>query len=266
MLTPYYNHAGITIYNENCLDTMARMADNTIDLTVTSPPYDNLRTYNGYEFDFEPIARELFRVTKQGGVVVWVVGDATIDGSETGTSFKQALYFKSIGFNLGDTMIWNKANPFHWGSNNFYPQSFEYMFILTRGTPRVHELIKDRKLAVANEVVYENRRNRDGKAPRNYDKKKTLGTWGSRYNVWSIPVICTEVDGKHPAVFPEQLASDHIRTWANAGDLVYDPFLGSGTTAKMARLNGCRCIGSEISEEYCKIIVNRLGQEVLSFT
>ena len=66
-------------YNENCLDTMAKMPDNFVDLTVTSPPYDNLRAYNGYSFDFEAVANELYRVTKQGGVVVWVVGDATIN-------------------------------------------------------------------------------------------------------------------------------------------------------------------------------------------
>ena len=97
------------IYNENCLDTMARMPDRFVDLTVTSPPYDGLRDYKGYSFPFEKIAKELFRVTKDGGVVVWVVGDATIKGSETGTSFKQALYFKEIGFNVHDTMIYQKS-------------------------------------------------------------------------------------------------------------------------------------------------------------
>src|SRR5574343_288449 len=121
------------IYTENCLETMARMPDGFIDLTVTSPPYDNLRTYNGYEFDFEPIARELYRVTKKGGVVVWVVGDATVNGSETGTSFRQALYFKEIGFNLHDTMIWNKNNTTPQIKTKRYTQSFEYMFILSKG-------------------------------------------------------------------------------------------------------------------------------------
>lgn len=133
-----------TIYNENCLETMARMPDGFVDLTVTSPPYDNLRSYNGYEFDFEPIARELFRVTKKGGVVVWVVGDATVNGSETGTSFRQALYFKEIGFNL-ETMVWEKMGNGCLGSNYFYGQNFEFMFVLTRGVPITSNLLKDRR-------------------------------------------------------------------------------------------------------------------------
>ena len=132
------------IYNENCLETMAKMPDNFIDLTVTSPPYDNLRNYNGYDFDFESIAKELFRVTKQGGVVVWVVGDATINGSETGTSFKQALYFKEIGFNLHDTMIYRKLNPIPL-THNRYEQAFEYMFVFSKGKPKTTNIIKDRK-------------------------------------------------------------------------------------------------------------------------
>ena len=99
----------IKFIHGDCLEIMPTLADKSVDLTVTSPPYDNLRTYNGNsQFDFEGIAKELFRVTKDGGVVVWVVGDANINGSETGTSFRQALYFKEIGFNLHDTMIYQK--------------------------------------------------------------------------------------------------------------------------------------------------------------
>src|SRR5574344_625094 len=129
------------IYNENCLETMAKMPDGFVDLTVTSPPYDNLRTYNGYSFDFEAVAKELFRVTKQGGVVVWVVGDATIKGSETGTSFRQALFFKEIGFNIHDTMIYEKNGTGACGSNNCYWQTFEYMFVFTKGKIKtVHRL------------------------------------------------------------------------------------------------------------------------------
>ena len=128
------------IYQENCLDTMARMPDGFVDLSITSPPYDNLRSYKGFEFPFEDIAKELYRVTKQGGVVVWVVGDATIKGSETGTSFKQALYFKEIGFNLHDTMIYRKSNrpPLN---HSRYEQEFEYMFIFSKGKPKCVNLI-----------------------------------------------------------------------------------------------------------------------------
>ena len=118
------------IYNENCLETMAKMPDNFIDLTVTSPPYDNLRTYKGYSFDFENVAKELYRITKIGGVVVWIVGDATIKGSETGTSFRQALFFKEIGFNLHDTMIYQKSVPPM--NDKRYQHNFEYMFVFVK--------------------------------------------------------------------------------------------------------------------------------------
>ena len=129
------------IYNENCLDTMARMEDNFIDLTVTSPPYDNLREYNGYSFDFENIAKELYRVTKVGGVVVWIVGDATKNGNEYGTSFKQALFFKECGFNLHDTMIYRKLNYLPITTNRYEPQ-FEYMFILSKSKLKTFNPIK----------------------------------------------------------------------------------------------------------------------------
>lgn len=241
-------------YNENCLDTMAKMPDNFVDLTVTSPPYDNLRTYNGYSFDFEAVAKELFRVTKHGGVVVWVVGDATIKGSETGTSFRQALHFMDCGFNLHDTMIYEKLNPMPKNDKRYEP-AFEYMFIFTKG-----------KIKTFNPILL----------PCKCAGKKTSGTqytangalkkkWGSgkpvkktkvKSNIWAYPVGNERVG--HPAIFPEQLAQDHILSWSNEGDLVYDPFMGSGTTAKMAVLNKRNWIGSEISEEYCKIIERRL--------
>lgn len=246
------------IYNENCLDTMAKMPNNFIDLTVTSPPYDNLRTYKGYSFDFENVAKELWRVTKQGGVVVWVVGDATINGSESGTSFKQALYFKEIGFNLHDTMIWNKPNytprdtriPRYW-------QSFEYMFILSKGTPKVCNFIK---IECKRAGLKTNPYHRDVNDKLRVDRigkqgfvreSKPLG------NVWNYN--SAQYRG-HPAPFPEQLANDHIISWSNEGDLIYDPFMGSGTTAKMAILNSRKYIGSEISEDYCKIIETRIKE------
>lgn len=97
----------------DCVELMKEIPDDFIDLTVTSPPYDNLRDYNNemtWNFEkFKEVAKELFRITKPGGVVVWVVGDATIKGSETGTSFRQALFFKDCGFNLHDTMIYKKT-------------------------------------------------------------------------------------------------------------------------------------------------------------
>ena len=245
------------IYNENCLDTMSRMEDNSIDLTVTSPPYDNLRTYNGYSFDFESIAHELYRVTKDGGVVVWVVNDATIKGSETGTSFKQALYFKECGFNI-ETMIWEKTGSGCFGSNKFYYQNFEYMFVLTKGYPKKYNHIKDRPNKVKSGTVKVNGGlDKTGKGKNRLIKRQP---YGKRYNLWRID---TQKNSKHPAPFPEQLANDHIISWSNEGDIVYDPFMGSGTTAKMALANNRQYIGSEVSAEYVEIAKERLKQTKL---
>ncbi len=247
------------IYNENCLDTMGRMKDNFIDLTVTSPPYDNLRTYNGYSFPFEDIAKELYRVTKEGGVVVWVVGDATIKGSETGTSFKQALFFKECGFNLHDTMIWNKGTFTAIGSlKTRYAPVFEYMFILTKGKVKSFNPIKDRLNKWAGTKIHGTIRKKNGETKKiNTHNNKIISKFGQRFNIWEINNVGKK-GTKHPATFPEQLANDHIISWSNEGDLVYDPFMGSGTTAKMAILNNRKWIGSEISEEYCNIANERL--------
>jgi len=241
-------------YNESNLETLKRIPDNTIDLTVTSPPYDNLRMYNGYSFDFENVAKELYRVTKNGGVVVWVVGDATINGSETGASFKQALYFIECGFNLHDTMIYEKtgfSNP----SSNRYHQTFEYMFVFSKGKPKTFNPIIDRKNKY---------KKRGGGSKRKVDGKmqsgkggQTLGEFGKRFNVWRITHNKSQ-DRLHPASFPPTLANDHIISWSNENDLVYDCFMGSGTVAKMSILNNRNWIGSEISSEYCEIIKERV--------
>jgi DNA modification methylase len=244
------------IYYENCLDTMARIEDGSIDLTVTSPPYDNLRLYNGYSFDFEAVARELYRITKDGGVVVWVVGDATIDGSETGTSFRQALFFKDIGFNLHDTMIYQKHN-FSNPSSNRYHQIFEYMFVFSKGKPKTFNALKDRPNVEAGKIGSWGKntsRQVDGTM---VERKRKMNTeFGMRYNIWRIK---TEMKPLHPAPFPEELARDHVLSWSNPGDVVYDPFMGSGTTAKVAIETGRKYLGSEISSEYWEIAQKRIN-------
>ena len=207
------------IYNEDCIETMKRMPDNFIDLTVTSPPYDNLRTYNGYCFDFENVAKQLYRVTKEGGVVVWVVGDATVDGSETLTSFKQALYFKEVGFNVHDTMIYYSDKPPL--THNRYEQKFEYMFVLSKGKPKTFNPImidsiqegRDKGLGGFREP---DNHLRQRNTPHPVNEKKIKG------NVW---IYATGFGGstndkfafEHPAMFPEKLAADHIRSWSNEG-------------------------------------------------
>jgi DNA modification methylase len=251
------------IYNEDCLETMSKMEDNCVDLTITSPPYDELRTYNGYSFKFEDIAKELYRVTKNGGVVVWVVGDATLNGSESGTSFRQALFFKEIGFNLHDTMIYQKAN-FSNPSINRYHQIFEFMFIFSKGSPKTFNPIKDRlNITQGGSVGKNTSRQKDGTLKVN--TKRTNDKYGMRYNIWRMKTVGQENMGKslpHPAMFPMQLAKDHILSWSNVGDLVYDPFIGSGTTA-IASINlGRNYLGSDISKEYCDITEQRIKEKV----
>lgn len=248
------------IYNENCLDTMKRMPDCFIDLTVTSPPYDGLRTYNGYSFPFEDIAKELYRVTKEGGVLVWVVSDAVENGSETGTSFKQALYFKEIGFNLHDTMFYGKRNYMP-SNQNRYCQQVEYCFVLSKGKPKTFNPITDKSIhagKILKRTQSKNFESASNRARQNITSdEKIIG------NYWEFDVgtNCTTKDSiafNHPAIFPELLAFNHIKTWTNENDLVYDCFMGSGTTAKAAISANRKWIGSEISEEYCKIIEKRL--------
>lgn len=252
-----------TIYNEDCLEGMKRLPDGRIDLTVTSPPYDNLRTYNGYSWDFEGVAKELYRVTKDGGVVVWIVADATVKGSETGTSFKQALFFKECGFNLHDTMIWSKDTFTATGSLKVrYGSTFEYMFVLSKGKPKTFNPIKDRKNKYAKRTVHGTVRQQDGTYRRVVGSgKKRVAEFGQRFNVWDIPSVKrpSERNG-HPAQFPERLVTDHIISWSNEGDVVLDPFMGSGTTAKMAMLNGRHYIGYEVDEGYCEIARRRISE------
>jgi site-specific DNA-methyltransferase (adenine-specific) len=244
-----------TLYLGDCAEVLKTIETNSIDLTVTSPPYDNLRTYNGYCFNFEDVAKELFRVTKNGGVVVWVVGDATINGSETGTSFKQALFFKEIGFNIHDTMIYQKHN-FSNPSSNRYHQIFEFMFVLSKGKPKTFNPIKDRKNVFGGQIGSWGKntvRQKDGSFKEN--SRKINSEFGSRYNIWKMN---TEMNPLHPAPFPIQLAHDHIISWSNKGETILDPFLGSGTTGKVAKELNRNFVGIEISQEYLQIAKKRI--------
>ena len=260
------------IYQGDCVDVMRTFPEGVIDLTVTSPPYDNLRTYKGYDFNFEETAKELYRVTKDGGVMVWVVADATIKGSETGTSFRQALYFKEIGFNLHDTMIYQKNNcPFP-ETNRYYPM-FEYMFVFSKGKPKTVNLIADKPNKRHGEkVASSTQRQPDGKTVKvsanKTDPTRTVKKYGVRGNVWQYSPgynksTTDEIAYKHPAIFPEQLAQDHILSWSNPGDIVLDPMCGSGTTCKMAKLNGRNYIGIDIAEEYVEMARRRVEEVAL---
>jgi site-specific DNA-methyltransferase (adenine-specific) len=252
----------VILTHGECLAEMAEISDNYVDITVTSPPYDDLRTYNGYSFDFEPIARELFRVTKQGGVVVWVVADATKKGSETGTSFKQALYFMQCGFNLHDTMIWNKEEFSAVGALvSRYAPVFEYMFVLSKGKPKTFNPIKDRKNKCAGTKLHGNVRQKDGsvRPQAGIKQGKVIAEFGQRHNVWCITAEKNSKAYGHPAMFSLQLATDHVLSWSNKGDVVMDPFLGSGTTGVACVNTGRRFIGIEQDAAYFKIASKRIA-------
>jgi DNA modification methylase len=249
--------------------TMATFPAESIDLVVTSPPYDNLRTYGGHTWDFEGVAQELWRVIKPGGVVVWVVADATVNGSETGTSFRQALRFMEIGFRLHDTMIYKKSGS---GPNIHHPRyshCFEYMFVLASGTPSIFRPHKKRKNSTAGVLrTPTTKMQRNGKLSSFNVATVETPSESLECNVWEYLVggaAGCEGAGDHPAYFPEALARDHILSWSNEGDIVLDPFSGSGTTAKMAKHNGRRYIGIEINPEYCEIAAKRLEQQVFEF-
>lgn len=248
-----------TIICGDCIEIMKGLEENCIDLTVTSPPYDDLRNYNGYTFDCEAIASELFRITKSGGVVVWVVGDKIIKGNKTLTSFKQALTFQKIGFNVHDVMIYKKKNtPFM--RSNAYTNCYEYMFVFSKGAPKTFNPLKEKTVRNGEEMLVHNK-GADG------INKKILGrlnTQKTKTNIWEYAVglggtTNDRIAFKHPAVFPEKLAEDHILTWTNEGDTVFDPMCGSGTTCKMALKNARNYFGCDISQEYVDIAKERVS-------
>lgn len=245
------------IHNIDCVSGMRMLPSESVDLTVTSPPYDNLRKYNGFSWDFEATAKELYRVTKQGGVVVWIVGDATVKGSETGTSLKQALYFKEVGFNLHDTMIWQKTNPMPKLKTSRYFDVFEYMFIFSKGKPKTfNPIMVDCKCGGQTyNSTCKNMGGENGRTKKNF----VLNNKRYKNNIWEIAIAQNKTS--HPAVFPEQLAADHILSWSNEGDIVLDPFMGSGTTAVAAARNNRNYIGFDLCGEYCELAEERVREE-----
>lgn len=254
------------IYHENCIDTMRRMLDDWLDMTITSPPYDDLREYNGYHFPIEDIAGLLYQKTKAGGVVIWVVADRTVDGSETLTSFRHAFEFRKAGFRVHDTMLYVKNNPIPSDCGMRYRQAFEYIFCFSKGQPKTFNPITEpTKSAGAKIKAFRITERGRGNVP-DEDIGREIKPERKVSNIFYYNVGTSSSKDKiafeHPAIFPEQLAHDQISTWTNAGDLVYDCFMGSGTTAKIAHLLERKWIGSEVSGEYIKIAEARLDQYV----
>jgi len=250
----------VQLLEGDCVDVMKTFPQGLVDLTVTSPPYDGLRTYKGYSFDFESVAQELYRITKDGGVVVWIVGDSTKDGSESGTSFRQALFFKEQGFKLHDTMIYASEKPPL--THNRYEQKFEYMFVFSKGKPRVFNPLMEVCKHAGKSASHRTFRQDAKGVLEPAHKSEKISDLKFRGNIWTYATGTASATDRlarqHPAIFPENLAADHILSWSNFGDTVLDPFVGSGTTGKMAVLNGRNFIGIDISAEYLKITKERI--------
>lgn len=247
------------ILNEDNVLGLSKLPAECIDLTVTSPPYDKMRTCYKCDFNFEGLAQELYRVTKNGGVVVWIVGDITIDGSESGTSFRQALYFKNIGFKLWDTMIYEKAGTGCVNQNRYYP-IFEYMFVLSKDKPKTINLIADRENLSAGKKIHGYLRGKKGNAIKKPNRGRIIEPLGVRFNIWRYSNTPeNKIAYQHPAIFPLKLAEDHIKSWSNEGDLILDPFMGSGTTAIAALNLNRNYLGYEINGEYCALAEKRIS-------
>lgn len=258
---PYYQTDNGVLYHGDCLDVMPGL--DSVDMVLTSPPYDDLRTYENNliwnEEIWKRIIAQLYQVTKKGGVVVWVVGDATKNGSETGTSFKQALYFKECGFNLHDTMIYQKTG-IQFPETNRYYQIFEYMFIFSKGKPKNFNPIRDRENVTCGDTVHGMERQKDGSFKKNRQFYGNITRkYGVRFNIWQMSNTHRGI--KHPAIFPEKLAHDHIISWSNENDTVLDIFGGSGTTAIAAENTGRKWICIEKEEKYCEIAAKRIDKE-----
>ena len=258
------------IFNEDCAITMGKMQKDSIDLILTSPPYDDMRSYNPLsEEKFQSIAEQFFSVLKPGGALVWIVKDQTVDGSETGTSFRQALAFMDIGFKLFDTMIYETSPRGILGGSIGYWQVSEYMFVFSKGKLGKINMIEDRKNVSIRGVEQTKTRQRDGSFK--YGTTGVTAEYGRRTNIWHYYTGNNRTTKDkyafgHPAMFPEKLAHDHIVSWTDEGDVVYDPFMGAGTTAKMAIKARRQYIGSEIDAEYCKICDRRIKEAADMFS
>ena len=253
------------IINEDCRDALQDLIndDVTVDLIVTSPPYDSLRDYKGIEWSFDvfkDIANKLYHILKDGGVLVWVVNDSTIDGSKTGTSFRQALYFKEIGFNLHDVMLFAKNNPLPQIFHKRYTDAFEYMFILSKGKPKTCNPLTEPCKCKGQQA--KSFKKITSKGMERVNKSSIINDTKIKSNIWFYTIGESAIKKfRHPAMFPLDLAKDHILSWSNKGDIVLDPFMGSGTTGVACQELDREFIGIEISEEYCNIAYERLKNQ-----
>jgi site-specific DNA-methyltransferase (adenine-specific) len=246
-----------TLYLGDCRDILPTLGK--VDAVVTSPPYDGLRTYNGLQKpeDFLDVIGLLAAGLTNGGVMMWNVADATVQGSETGTSFRQALHAMSCGLNLHDTMIYIRENV------NFpeavrYFSGHEYMFVFSNGQPKTFNPIKDRRNKWAGTTMHGTDRQVDGSLKKISGAGKEILPSGMRFNYWLMSN--NSGDTGHPAPMPYSMAHDHAVTWTNPGDIILDPFMGSGTTGVACANLGRSFIGIEREPAYFDIACRRIAR------
>ncbi len=254
-----------TIINGDCVPVMQGMRSSTVDMVLTSPPYDNLRLYGGHNFLVDGVICEIKRVLKPGGVVVWVVGDAVKAGSETATSFKHVIKFMNSGFLLHDTMIFEKNTSSFPArkTGNRYTQIFEYMFVFSHGKPKTAKLICDKENKWAGWTNWGKQTKRKKDVLVEVPDLKPVPKLSPRNNIWKYTVSGgfghkDKSAYEHPATFPQKLAEDHISTWTEKGDVVLDPMCGSGTTCIAAKKLDRKYIGIDINKNYTKLSERRL--------
>ena len=264
-MNPYYQDKWVTIYHGDCREILPQLGFK-VDLVLTSPPYDDLREYGGHPFDFQTTAQAIVPAIADGGVLVWVVGDASDESGESGNSLRHVLAFKELGLRLHDTMIYEK-NGASYPTHDKYYQVFEYMFVMSQGRPRVVNLLRDRRNLW--DGSWGRRSRRDVRGNLIVGDKTPSGEYGIRWNIWRYNVGKfgeeADRDRGHPAVFPLALARDHILTWTDANSIVCDPMAGSGTSLEAAKKLNRYSIGIEIEEKYCEIAAKRCCQEVMEF-
>jgi DNA modification methylase len=239
----------------DCLAVMPLLGK--VDAVVTSPPYDDLRAY-GAAFagvDLFAAISEIAKVLEVGGVCMWNVADATVNGSETGTSFKQALHAMENGLRLHDTMIYIKDNV-NFPESVRYFSGHEYMFVFSKGPPKTFNPLIDRPNKWAGTVMHGTDRQRDGSKTPISGEGKLVKSVGMRFNWWRM--TNNGRDTGHPAPMPYAMAHDHICSWSNHGDTILDPFMGSGTTLVACAKLGRHSIGIEIDPDYFDIACERV--------
>lgn len=250
----------------DAVETLSELEDESIHLTVFSPPYDDIRDYNKkWNLDYEALGSELNRVTVDGGVCAVVIGDGTKNFAKSLTTFRWAInWCDNCDWKLFECCIYKRhGNPGAWWTKRFRVDH-EYILIFFKGKkPRFFnkEPLKVDSIHAGKRFSGTDRLTNGGFKriePKPVNKRKCRGT------IWNYSTSNTEgnkIKLKHPATYPDQLASDLIKCFSDKGDIVLDPMSGSGTTCVMANKLNRRYLGIEINPEYRDIAVNRLELE-----